>query len=46
MLVFFSFAFSLPIGGVVLLLLFIFLDLPTQSTSFIAKLKRIDYAGK
>jgi hypothetical protein len=37
---------SLPIGGVALLLLVLFLDLPTQKTSFADKLKRIDYVGK
>ncbi|KAI8330877.1 major facilitator superfamily domain-containing protein [Chlamydoabsidia padenii] len=40
-----SFYINLPIGGVALILLILFLDLPTQKTTFVDKLKRIDYVG-
>ncbi|CAO3652074.1 unnamed protein product [Cunninghamella blakesleeana] len=39
------FYINLPIGGIATLLLFFFLDLPTQKSSLIDKLKRIDYLG-
>ncbi|CAO3652070.1 unnamed protein product [Cunninghamella blakesleeana] len=39
------FYINLPIGGAAIILLFFFLDLPTQKSSLIAKLKRIDYLG-
>ncbi|CAO3595224.1 unnamed protein product [Absidia cylindrospora] len=40
-----SFYINLPIGGVALLLLILFLDMPIPKTSFTDKLKRIDYFG-
>ncbi|KAI8097268.1 major facilitator superfamily domain-containing protein [Halteromyces radiatus] len=40
-----SFYINLPIGGIALLLLILFLDMPTQKSSFVDKLKRIDYIG-
>ncbi|CAO3652066.1 unnamed protein product [Cunninghamella blakesleeana] len=39
------FYINLPIGGVAIVLLIFFLDLPTPKTTFADKLKRIDYAG-
>ncbi|CAO3652078.1 unnamed protein product [Cunninghamella blakesleeana] len=39
------FYINLPIGGIAILLLFFFLDLPTQKSSLKDKLKRIDYLG-
>ncbi|CAO3652082.1 unnamed protein product [Cunninghamella blakesleeana] len=39
------FYINLPIGGIAIALLIFFLDIPTKKSSFIEKLKRIDYAG-
>lgn len=36
---------SLPIGGVAMVILIIFLHLPTEKQNLRVKLKRIDYAG-
>ncbi|KAI8074951.1 major facilitator superfamily domain-containing protein [Gongronella butleri] len=39
------FFINLPIGGVAMIMLVIFLDLPSKKTTFLDKLKRIDYLG-
>ncbi|CAO3651421.1 unnamed protein product [Cunninghamella echinulata] len=40
-----NFYINLPIGGVAIVLLIFFLNLPTKKTTFMDKLKRIDYLG-